>query len=250
MLVLRVLGWGCILAGLAWGARRVESFLVRDPRFALECEPGLVACSSLDIRGAVYANRARLKGVFAPDIGRGLSEVPLAERRRRLLAIDWVNSASVMRVWPNKLIVTVTERQPVAFAKLPVSAGRYRMALVDAEGVLLAIPSRVRFRLPVISGITDDQKESERKIRVHAAQRLLEELGSDARNISEVNAANMQDMRLIAEIDGRAVELWVGDRHYRARYTSFLNHYDQMRRNSDAANVFDLRIDDRISATK
>ncbi len=78
--------------------------------------------------------------------------------------MDWVNTASMLRVWPNRIVVTVTERAPVAFAKLPIAErSRYRFALIDTEGVLLSLPPRVRFRLPVLSGVTEEQTEAERR---------------------------------------------------------------------------------------
>ncbi len=42
----------------------------------------------------------------------------LGERRRRLLAVDWVKDASVSRRWPNRVSVNVIERRPVAFAQI------------------------------------------------------------------------------------------------------------------------------------
>jgi cell division septal protein FtsQ len=242
---LRVIAWAALAAGFALGAREVDSFLMRDPRFGLE---------NLEIRGTVYANRARLQGVFGSDLGHSVFSIPLAERRRHLLAVDWVSAASVARVWPNKIVVTVAERKPAAFAKLPIGAvltgnpARYRMALIDGEGVLLSIPPRVRFHLPVLSGITEDQPETDRKMRVKTMQHLLDDLGPQAKEISEVNAANLEDVRLITTIGGRAVELWIGDRHFRSRYLLFQSHYAEMRAHSDDANIFDLRMDDRILA--
>ncbi|HWE50753.1 MAG TPA: FtsQ-type POTRA domain-containing protein [Bryobacteraceae bacterium] len=242
---LRVIAWAALAAGVAFGARQVDSFLLQDPRFGLE---------NLEIRGAVYANRARLQGVFEFDREKSVFSVPLAERRRHLLAVDWVSAATVTRVWPNKIVVTVTERRPAAFAKLPIgavltgSSARYRMALIDSEGVLLTIPPRVRFHLPVLSGITEEQPEADRKMRVKTMQHLLDDLGPQAKEISEVNAANLQDLRLITTIGGRAVELWIGDQHFRSRYQLFQSHYTEMRAHSDEANIFDLRMDDRILA--
>src|SRR5579862_1480950 len=138
--------WALAVAGAAWGAKSVNSFLLRDPRFELECPAGAAAaCASLEIRGAVYANRARLQSVFANDLGTSVFHIPLAERRRRLLAVDWVSTASVSRVWPSGIVVYVTERTPAAYAKLPVAGGsRYRFSLIDKDGVLLAIPPRSR----------------------------------------------------------------------------------------------------------
>ena len=55
-------------------------------------------------------------------------------------------------------------------------------------------------------------------------------------------------MRIVATHRQNVVELLVGDQHYRARYLNFLNHYDEIRKRSGDAGVFDLRLDDRILA--
>src|SRR5436305_3455004 len=125
----RILVWSAAFASVAWGGKEVHSFLLRDPRFRLE---------NLEIHGAQYTSPARVQSAFSPDFDKSVFQIPLAERRRHLLAIDWVRTASVTRVWPNRLIVTVTERKPVAFAKLPIAGSvRHWMALIDADGVLL-----------------------------------------------------------------------------------------------------------------
>lgn len=236
---LRIALWGAIFAGLAYGAKEVHSFLLRDPRFEFR---------NLEIRGAVYTDRARIQAVFAPDANRSVFQIPLAERRRHLLAIDWVHTASIERVWPNRLVVAITERRPVAFAKLQIAgSNRHWLALIDGEGILLSIPSRVRFRLPVLSGVEEEQSDEERRVRVEAMQHLLTDLGSQAKDISEINAASIHDLAVIADIDGKGLELWLGDRHYRSRYTNFLSHYQEIKAHSETARIFDLRLDDRIS---
>ena len=248
-LCVRLVAWASIVAGLAWGGGEVNSFLLRDPRFQFACGENEPACGNLEVRGVVHANSARIQNVFAPDFGASVFSMPLAERRRRLLAVDWVNTASISRVWPHGIAVTVTERVPVAFAKLPIAGtSRYRFSLIDSEGVLLSIPPRVRFRLPVLSGVMEEQTEADRRVRVKAMQHLLDDLGPQAKDISEIKAASTLEMRLIAEIDGHAVELWIGDRHYRSRYRHFVDNYEEIRKHSDQASVFDLRLDDRILA--
>ena len=246
---LRISVWAVAAAGVAFAAKETNAYLIHDPHFELACEAAAPNCASLEIRGAVYANRARLQSVFTADFGSSVFHLPLAERRRHLLAIDWVNTAVISRVWPNRIMVTITERHPVAFAKLAIgNSVRYRLGLVDQEGVLLSLPPRVRFRLPVASGITEEQTEPERRRRVQAMRHLLEDLGPQAADVSEVNAANTKDMRVITEIDGRAVELWIGDQHFRSRYQHFLSNYAEIRKHSPDSSVFDLRMDDRISA--
>ncbi|HEX4277131.1 MAG TPA: FtsQ-type POTRA domain-containing protein [Bryobacteraceae bacterium] len=246
---LRVVTWSAVAAGVAWGGVQVNSFLLRDPRFQLACADTDRACASLEIRGAVYASKSRIQNVFVTDFGASVFRIPLPERRRRLLAVDWVNTASISRVWPDRIVVTVTERQPVAFAKLPIAGtARYRFSLIDADGVLLSLPPRVRFRLPVLSGVMEEQTETDRRLRVKAMQHLLDDLGPQAKEISEVNAASTADMRVITTIDRHAVELWIGDQRYRTRYQHFVNNYEEIRKHFEQASVFDLRLDDRILA--
>jgi len=242
----RVVLWGGICAGIAYGGVEVHSFMLRDTRFALKCAPRAALCAGLEIHGAVHSNMTRIQAVFAQDAGKSVFDIPLDERRRHLLAVDWVREASVMRVWPNRILITIEERVPVAFASLPIGgSARHWLALIDDQGVLLTLPPHTRFPLPVLSGITEDQGEAERQKRVEAMQHLLADLGPQARDISEINAAVMEDMRVVTAIDGQAAELWLGDQHYRSRYLNFINHYREIRQDSQAA-VFDLRLDDRI----
>jgi cell division protein FtsQ len=232
--------WAAVCAGVAWGGVEVRSFLNADSRFAL---------TRIEVQGAVYAQPDKIRAVFVKDVNSSIFAIPLVERRRHLLAVDWVQTASVTRIWPDRLIVKVTERRPVAFARMPTAGStRHWLTLIDAEGVLLSIPPKVRFRLPVMSGVTEEQTEQQRCDRVEAVNHLLADLGPQARDISEVNAANLQEMKVIAYVQGRGYELWLGDQHFRSRYANFISHFSDIRRHSENASAFDLRDDDRILA--
>ena len=245
----RLTVWTLGFTGLAWGGMEVRSFLRADPRFSFECEAGSTACVSLEILGVKNSNLTRVRAVFGKDYGNSIFKIPLEERRRRLLGVDWIDTAAVSRIWPNRVIVTVTERTPVAFARLSIAGSmRHYLALVDAEGTLMTLPSRSKFRLPVISGLSESQSDAERKLRVKAMQRLLTELGPKAQEVAEVNAASVQEMRVVAQVAGRGVELWLGDQHYLRRFQNFLSHYPEISKSSGETAVFDLRIDDRILA--
>jgi cell division protein FtsQ len=242
-MVLRISLWSAVCGSIAYAGVQVRSFMLGDPRFVFECAAG---CRGIEVHGAVHSSMARVDAVFAQDAGKSVFEIPLDERRRHLLAIDWVRDATVMRVWPDQIRITIVERTPVAFASMPIArSARHWLALIDDQGVLLSLPPRTRFVLPVLSGITEDQTEAVRQKRVEAMQHLLADLGPQAKDISEINAAALEDMRVVTTVEGHAVELWLGDQHFRSRYLNFASHYRQIREDAKAS-IFDLRLDDRI----
>jgi cell division protein FtsQ len=234
-LVFTIAAWTTVAASAAVAAMEVKNFVMTDSHFAL---PN----SGITFQGLRYASRSRVLQAFSSDFGRSAFHLPLAERRRRLLAVDWVEDASLTRVWPNRLIVRVQERKPMAFVNL--SGGHYM--LIDAGGVLLSPPPKTHFDFPVLSGVTEEQTERERSARVGAMAALLGELGPQAKLISEVNAASLNDLRVTLELEHRAIELWMGDHNFQSRFENFLSHYPEIRQSSEGVAVFDLRLDDRI----
>src|SRR6266568_7452992 len=117
--------WAFLLASTAVAARAVSRFALADPHFILDRDAG-VALNSHDftITGLEHARRARVLRVFENDFGKNIFQIPIDERRHKLLAVDWVEHASVSRVWPNRIAVRIWERRPVAFVNLRLEAGR------------------------------------------------------------------------------------------------------------------------------
>lgn len=84
----------------------------------------VVGAQNLDAAALAEASGLRGESMFS---------LPLAEARERLLAIPQVKDVSFSRSWPQRVIVRVRERQPVAFWSV---AGHDHP--VDAEGFVLA----------------------------------------------------------------------------------------------------------------
>jgi cell division protein FtsQ len=238
-----LLGWALLLIVVAYAGRRLHAFVKTDPQFKLEPR-------NLSIQGAVFASRSKILRVFDKDFGRSLFLVPLPERRRRLLAVDWVEDAIVSRVWPDRMIVRISERRPVAFVSIPSgqSSSRAQVALIDAFGVILERPAQGNFAFPVLKGVLPTQSERERRRRVAAMLALMRDLGPLGARISEVDAASPDSLTVVAEADGATVQLALGEAGFRRRLESFLEHFPEIRRSSPEATVFDLRIENRITA--
>jgi cell division protein FtsQ len=235
LIVAAVLG---VCASTAVAAFKVRDYAIASPSFTLSRERP----EALSVEGLHYAPRSTVMQVFAGDLGHSIFSVPLDERRRRLLAIDWVEDASVSRSWPDRLIVRIRERHPVAFV-----AFRSGVLLIDARGVLLDPPAQSHFAFPVLSGVREDQDEGQRAECVRTLLRLQRELGGHSADLSEVNTADPDDVQVVVRVDNQTVELLMGDTDFGARYRTFLSHFAEIRKKSPAGKVFDLRLYDRIT---
>jgi hypothetical protein len=98
----------------------------------------------------------------------------------------------------------------------------------------------------VLSG----ESQEKRGIRVRRMQRLMKELGPLSDNVSEVDASDLDDLKITEQAGGGAVTLMLGDRNFSTRLRNFLEHYPDIHRNMPQATSFDLRLDDRITGLK
>ena len=243
----RLLGYSfafCVLLLVSlYAFHRMEQFLIRDPRFALNGIDGDTA--DIQIAGAAHASRAQIERVFAIDLARSVYLLPLSERREALRSVDWIKDASIARLWPNRIVVSVQERKPVAFLTL----GPARFALIDEDGVILPRAAD-RFALPVLTGVKTSDSLAERHNRVHQMLRLTRDLGDDVRHISEIDVSDRDNLTVTVSRDGHMVTLLLGDRNFAARYQKFVNHYAELRRQSPTAMTFDFRLADRITGVE
>ena len=237
-----------VLAGVLWSKQRFEQFLVDDPRFVLPPPTDYGQESpNLRVEGVVFATRAHVLRVFENDLGRSIFLLPLTDRRRALLRVNWIKDASIVRLWPNRVVVRITERRPAAFMGIE-SECITRWSLIDSDGIILEQPQRPhQFGVPLIRGIRIDEKAAMRGMRVRRVQKFIEELGPLADIISEIDASDLDDLKVIGNMQGHAIKLRLGDHNFRDRLQKFLDHYADIRRRMPDAKVLDLRLDDRIT---
>jgi cell division protein FtsQ len=245
----RIVGGGfitlvCLLVGLV-AFHYVERFLIIDPRFALNGEDATAGSAGVEVTGAAHASQRAIQAVFAEDQGRSLYVIPIVERRSTLQAVDWVRDASVVRIWPNRLLVAIDERKPVAFLTL----GGSRFGLIDEDGVILP-PAQDRFALPVVTGVRASDPRSERRDRIHRMLRVTGELGDMARDLSEIDVSDRDNIKVSQPYHGRVLTLLLGDHNFNARYRNFLNHFAEIQKRLPASSTLDLRLEDRITVVE
>lgn len=238
-LVGTVLALIAVCVSTAIAARKIEHYVTTDPEFTLS----RYQAGALTVEGLNYASRLKVQRVFAADLDHSVFSAPLEERRRRLLAIDWIEDASVSRVWPDHLVARIRERRPVAFVLL-----RSGVLLIDANGVLLDQPAQSHFTFAVLKGIREDETEAQRAEKVRLFLHVQEDMGYLAKSVSEIHVADQENIRIVAQVDHGTVELLLGDGNFGTRFQNFLKHYPDIQRQSPGVKTFDLRLDDRITA--
>jgi cell division protein FtsQ len=232
----------------AW--HRTEEFLIKDSRFRVAEADALGGQSpNLIVEGIHYASASQIRHVFAEDFGRSLYLVPIEKRRLQLLEIDWVEDASVSKVWPNALRARIHERVPVAFVRLPNrrdSGSHY--ALIDHDGYILRPRVPAKFTLPVIAGLYEGESLGSRRARVRRVQGMLKEIGPLAGQISEINVTDPNDLIVAEHIGDTVVNLMLGEENYTERLQNFLANYSEIKEKRPDATTLDLRVDGVITA--
>jgi cell division protein FtsQ len=239
-----------VLVGTLYAWHRTEDFLIRDNRFRLAEPQDFAGLSpSLAVKGSHYASTSQIRHVFAADFGRSLYLVPIDKRRQDLLAIDWVQEATVSKIWPNTLKVHIDERRPVAFIRLPPNrkTGLSEFALIDKDGYILRPRAKAKFTLPVINGISESEERDDRRARVRRVLGLLDAIGPLAGHVSEVDAAYVNNLVVAEHMDNRVLRLLIGDENYQSRMSNFVNNYNEIKGKRPDATTFDLRVDNLIT---
>jgi cell division protein FtsQ len=238
-----------VVALMAW--HLTVEFLIKDDRFRVaEAEELAGQSPNLVVEGVHYASASQVRHVFSQDFGRSLYLVPLQTRREQLLAIDWVQDASVSKVWPDTLRVAIREREPVAFVRLPPPhpGEGTRLALIDLYGHILRPRVAAKFTLPVIAGVRENETAESRRARVLRALEMLKEIGPLGTQVSEVDVSDPNNLVLAEHVGNDVVNLMVGEENYADRLRNFLANYSEIKEKRPDATTLDLRVDGVITA--
>jgi cell division protein FtsQ len=216
---------------------------MHDDRFMIP------SSAAIEVQGNEHVTRAQLLSIFGEDVERNIFKVPLEERKAQLEHLPWVEHATVMRLLPNRLRISIVERTPVAF----VRQGNH-IGLVDANGVLLDMPTNVqanmKYSFPVVTGIGENDPLSVRAARMKIYQRFTSDLDSGgeriSRNLSEVDLSNPEDVRAIVPDHSSEVLVHFGEDNFLDRYKKFEEHLPEWRAQYPRLSSVDMRYEQQV----
>jgi cell division protein FtsQ len=236
-------GLAIVFSAVGVSAYAVKNFLDHDARFRI------AGTSNIQATGLGQVSRAEMLPVFGEDIGRNIFFVPINERRKQLEQIPWIEHATVMRLLPDQIRISVVERKPIAFLRQGSQVG-----LVDANGVLLTEPPAMmaqhHYSFPVVTGINSRDPIASRRARMETYQRLIGELDANGQHlsdqVSEIDLSDPEDARVLMPEQGTDIVAHFGSDHFMERYQRYKAHIAEWRQQYPKLAEVDLRYEQQV----
>ena len=241
-----------VVGALGTAAYQVRDFALHSGRFRLRSE------KDIELAGEAPNSSGPVMEKMREVLGRNIFLISMEERKRELESIPWVESATVMRLWPNRLRVTVKERTPVAF----VAIGG-RIQLIDVQGVVMDLSSGVAadYSFPVVRGMAESDPLSTRAARMKTYARLVRELdGEDtsagstperqsatpgkvqySRNLEEVELSDPEDVKVTVKGPSGPILLHLGSESFLPRFMIYLTNVQKWEHERGKLQSVDLR---------
>lgn len=207
----------------------------------------LLEVEKVVVRGTARLSTGDVEGLVAGIRGQHLLRVDLEQYRRRVLDSPWVATASLWRVLPSTVEIRITERAPMAIARLG-----QKLYLVDQEGVIIDEygPEYVEFDLPIVDGLIRRDAAAAALIdpaRASLTGRALAEIGGHAAlrgRVSQIDVSNPHDVVVLLEDDPAMLHL--GEAQFVERLMRYLEMGPALREQLSDLDYVDLRFDEQL----
>ncbi len=182
--------------------------------------------------GRKHADSSAIKGALGVSQGSPILAVSLAEMKTRLEAIPEVKSASITRVLPDELVVSITERLPAAWWQQDGT-----QKLVDAGGVVLARSKyNEKLTLPVIVGADAPKHVGELLALLDSAPAIKPDV---------VAAVRVGDRRWNVQLE-HGVVVMLPEENAGAAWKRFAGLVEKDALLSKSIRSVDMRVEDRV----
>jgi len=178
--------------------------------------------------------------------GTNILTADLESYRDRLLTSGWVETATLRRVLPSTVEVSVEERQPIGLGRFGA-----QLYLVDATGMVVDEygPRFTNFRLPIIDGLMPPGESGViiDETRAGLAARLLRELDGRPELLERVSQVNVGDpYNAVVILSDEPTRLHLGHEEFVARLDEYFELAPALRARVPEIDYVDLRFDQRV----
>jgi len=206
------------------------------------------ALNGVDVEGNTLLSATEVEEMVRSAVPSGVLNADLTQVRARLEGYPLIRQAKVVRLLPDRLRVTISERAPIAVARLEDGG----TACIDEEGALFGNQDTWRGKNgrempPLIRGVAEsgDRKNEINRQLVLTYKRLIEELDQNepplSPRIDEVTFDPDQGVR-VSLANSRIIVL-LGRNDFRARLNTALDVIEAVKR-GDGDRLTLMRISD------
>lgn len=236
----------------AWFAVKLLIFVVVLGYTAYRGVTLVAAAPSLQIGHMVVRGHERLStGEVLALVdglrGQNILAVRLDEWQQKLLSSPWVERATIRRVLPSTVEITIHERRPMGIGRIGTA-----MYLIDGTGVIVDEygPAYADLDLPIIDGLAAlpqaggsivDPARAEFAARVIGALSARPEM---AKQVSQLDVSDLHDA--VAILDDDTVLLRLGESDFVARVQQYIELAPALRERVQGMDYVDLRFDERL----
>ena len=218
-----------------------RSYLLRAPKFAIGIK---------EIQGLRHLSEGqvllKLKEIEEQD--RSLFALDLDALRKSVELLPWVKAATVRRVWPDRLMIQVTERVPIAFVRIDDST-----QMVDEEGVLLESKGEglPNFDFPVLMGLEsgfETELLTRNRKRIDLYRRLTRELDDNGAGLShDLSEVHLQDAGSVSIVlNDDTVLVHIGADHFQERFRRYIAMSREIKQKYRLLESVDLRFENQV----
>jgi len=234
----RRLGMAAATALTLYAGYGAITLIVRSP---------LLRVTKVVVRGNARLSTGEVLAMVNGLRGRSILTVDLDGERKRLLASAWVAAATLRRILPATVEITLIERTPIGLCRIGS-----RLYLVDGAGAVIDEhgPQYADLDLPIIDGLATGPRGGQPlvdEVRAALAARLLASVAPHpdlARRVSQIDVRDAHDAVVILEGDGALIH--VGEERFAERLQTYLELAPTLRARVPEIDYVDLRFDERV----
>ena len=216
--------------------------------FALVLNASALQVSKVTVQGTVRLSSGEVQQLVHGLYGTNIITVDLARYRQRILDSPWVAEASLRRVLPSTIEITVVERRPFGISRLG-----NQLFLIDREGTAIDEygPQYANFDLPIIDGLVQAPRNGRPSIdraRAQLAARVIDSVAPNATLASRLSQIDVGDVHnAMVLLDDDPAWLYLGEEQFRERLQSYVEVAAALREQVAAEiDYVDLRYGERV----
>ena len=189
-----------IISFLVFFSHQAYTQLLANPSFRVR---------DIQIRGCGKIARESLLSLASIEGMPNLFTVRVKDIGRRLESHPWIEGVGVRKIFPNRLMIEVQERKPIAIIQLE------DLYYIDAKGVIFArVENGDRYNYPIMTGLNRealDREPEETKRSITKAMELLlmaeKERVDPLEDISEIHLEKIFGIQCFTKAGGVRVDM-------------------------------------------